>query len=232
MTAPDPSELHDVVELTAREADGYLAGIADRPVRDPSAEEVRRDLRRPAPRAGERRGRDPEGALRRARRGGALGRAEVLPLRGRGDDAGRARRRLAGLDPRPEPGLLGLLAAHQPPGAGRDRLAEGAVRAARGDGRRADHRRDDGELRRARRRAPVVRASGRASTSTPTGWPAAPPITVLGGGYTHPSDVKVMGDAGRRARPACGSSRATTSAASIWRRWRRRSASWAAPRRS
>ncbi|HUL85930.1 MAG TPA: pyridoxal-dependent decarboxylase [Actinomycetota bacterium] len=40
MTTPDPSELHDVVELTAREADAYLAGIADRPVRDPSAEEV------------------------------------------------------------------------------------------------------------------------------------------------------------------------------------------------
>ncbi len=52
MAGPDPAELHDVVELTAREADAYLAGIADRPVRDPSAEEVAATFDGPLPEQG------------------------------------------------------------------------------------------------------------------------------------------------------------------------------------
>jgi glutamate/tyrosine decarboxylase-like PLP-dependent enzyme len=40
MSGPDPAELHEVIELTAREAESYLDGIADRPVRDPRAEEI------------------------------------------------------------------------------------------------------------------------------------------------------------------------------------------------
>ena len=52
MVGPDPAELHDVIELTAREADAYLAGIADRPVRDPSAEEVAATFDGPLPEQG------------------------------------------------------------------------------------------------------------------------------------------------------------------------------------
>jgi glutamate/tyrosine decarboxylase-like PLP-dependent enzyme len=40
MSRPDPSELHDVIDFTASEATKYLDAIADRPVRDPRADEV------------------------------------------------------------------------------------------------------------------------------------------------------------------------------------------------
>ena len=40
MGRPDPSELQKVVDFAAREAGEYLDTLADRPVRDPRADEV------------------------------------------------------------------------------------------------------------------------------------------------------------------------------------------------
>ena len=40
MPRPDPSELQKVIDFTAREAGEYLETVADRPVRDPRADEV------------------------------------------------------------------------------------------------------------------------------------------------------------------------------------------------
>ena len=40
MPDPHPDELPEVLDLAAREAAAYLEGIADRPVRDPRADEA------------------------------------------------------------------------------------------------------------------------------------------------------------------------------------------------
>ena len=49
---PDPAEIDAVIELTAREAAAYLKGIADRPVRDPRADEVAAGFGGPLPEQG------------------------------------------------------------------------------------------------------------------------------------------------------------------------------------
>jgi glutamate/tyrosine decarboxylase-like PLP-dependent enzyme len=46
---PDPDELLGVVDLTAREAKAYLDGVADRPVREPDADEVAAKFGGPLP---------------------------------------------------------------------------------------------------------------------------------------------------------------------------------------
>ena len=56
---------------------------------------------------------------------------------------------------------MGLDPARHALRGARDRLAEAAVRPPRVVGRRAHHRRDDGQLHRARRRAPLVGAASR-----------------------------------------------------------------------
>lgn len=52
MDRPDPVEIDDVIDLTAREAAAYLKGIADRPVRDPRADEVAAGFGGPLPEQG------------------------------------------------------------------------------------------------------------------------------------------------------------------------------------
>src|SRR6478735_7936015 len=52
MVRPDPSELPEVIDLTAREAASYLEGIADRPVRDPRADDVAATFGGPLPEDG------------------------------------------------------------------------------------------------------------------------------------------------------------------------------------
>ena len=52
MSRPDPEELQGVIELTAKAASEYLAGIADRPVRDPRADEVAATFGGPLPEEG------------------------------------------------------------------------------------------------------------------------------------------------------------------------------------
>lgn len=49
---PDPDELKEVVDLAAREAAAYLEGIADRPVRDPRAETMAATFGGPLPEQG------------------------------------------------------------------------------------------------------------------------------------------------------------------------------------
>jgi glutamate/tyrosine decarboxylase-like PLP-dependent enzyme len=49
---PDPDELPGVVELTAREAKAYLESVADRPVREPDADEVAAKFGGPLPEQG------------------------------------------------------------------------------------------------------------------------------------------------------------------------------------
>ena len=52
MSRPDPSELKGVIDLTAGAAADYLAGIADRPVRDPRADDVAATFGGPLPEEG------------------------------------------------------------------------------------------------------------------------------------------------------------------------------------
>ena len=49
MPGPDPSELQDVVDVTAREASDYLDRVAVRPVRDPRADEIAAGFGGPLP---------------------------------------------------------------------------------------------------------------------------------------------------------------------------------------
>ena len=52
MSRPDPEELQGVIDLTAKAAGEYLAGIADRPVRDPRADEMAATFGGPLPEQG------------------------------------------------------------------------------------------------------------------------------------------------------------------------------------
>ena len=52
MSRPDPDELQGVIDLTARAAGEYLKGVADRPVRDPRADDVAATFGGPLPEQG------------------------------------------------------------------------------------------------------------------------------------------------------------------------------------
>ena len=52
MPRPHPDELPEAMDLAAREAAAYLKDIADRPVRDPRAEEVAATFGGPLPSEG------------------------------------------------------------------------------------------------------------------------------------------------------------------------------------
>ena len=52
MPRPDPSELQKVIDFAAREAGEYLETVADRPVRDPRADEVAATFGGPLPEQG------------------------------------------------------------------------------------------------------------------------------------------------------------------------------------
>ena len=232
MSRPDPSELKGVIDLTAGAAADYLAGIADRPVRDPSADEVAETFGGPLPEEGVGAERAMEelfggidGAVHSAGpRSSSIswtagrrrppwaptgGRARSIRTRGRG-----CRRRLAArleqisIDWLKE--LFGL------PAEWGGVLTTGATMAnfvALGCARRW--------------------CSERAGVDVDElGVAAAPPIAVLGGGYIHPSDVKALGMLGVGQGEGSTASRVTTSAVSTSRRWRRRCATSTARRRS
>jgi glutamate/tyrosine decarboxylase-like PLP-dependent enzyme len=192
MAGPDPAELHDVVELTAREADAYLAGIADRPVRDPSAEEVAATFDGPLPEHG-------SGAV-----------ATLKELFGALDGAVHS----AGpkffhfVDGGTTPAALGAdwLAStlDQNPGSWvssplTSRLEQVSIDwlkelfglpAEMGGVLTTGATMANFVALGCARRWCALQAGVDVDAD---GLAAAPPITVLGGGYTHPSDVKAMG---------------------------------------
>jgi len=192
MAGPDPAELHDVVELTAKEADAYLAGIADRPVRDPRAEEVAAAFGGSLPEQG----------------AGAVATLEELfgALDGAVHSAGP--KFFHFVDGGTTPAALGAdwLAStlDQNPGAWVSSPLTSRLEQVSIDwlkdlfGLPADW---SGVLTTGAtmanfvalacaRRWCVLRAGVDVDAE---GLAAAPPITVLGGGYTHPSDVKALG---------------------------------------
>ena len=227
---PDPAELHAVIELTAREAAAYLKGIADRPVRDPRADEVAAGFGGPLPEQGI----GAVGAIEELLGGidGAVHSAgpEVLPLRRRRDDPRRAGRGLAHLGARPEPG-----AWVSSPLAGRlEQLAIEWLKELFGLPARGaacsrpaprwrtswpSHARDGG--------AP----NAPASTSTSSAWPRHPRSRCSAAGTPIRATSRRSGCWGSAA-PACGSSRATPWDASTSPRWRPRSPRWTAHPRS
>jgi glutamate/tyrosine decarboxylase-like PLP-dependent enzyme len=192
MAGPDPAELHDVVELTAKEADAYLAGIADRPVRDPRAEEVAAAFGGSLPEQG----------------AGAVATLEQLfgALDGAVHSAGP--KFFHFVDGGTTPAALGAdwLAStlDQNPGAWVSSPLTSRLEQVSIDwlkdlfGLPADW---SGVLTTGATMANFVALACarrwcalRAGVDVDAeGLAAAPPITVLGGGYTHPSDVKALG---------------------------------------
>ncbi len=192
MVQPDPSELPKVIDLTAREAAAYLEGIADRPVRDPGADEVAATFG----------GRLPDEGV------GAVRAIEEL-LGGLGAAVHSAGPKFFHfVDGGTTPAALGAdwlaSALDQNPGAwvssplgGRleqvsiDWLKElfGLPAAWSGVLTTGATMANFVALACARRWCAM-----RAGVDVDDlGLAAAPPITVLGGGYTHPSDVKALG---------------------------------------
>jgi len=192
MPGPHPTELPDVVELTARAAGDYLDGVADRPVRDPRADEIAAGFGGPLPDEG-------------------VGASKALEeLFGSLDAAVHS----AGpkffhfVDGGVTPASLGAdwLAStlDQNPGAwvssplaGRlEQVSIGWLKELFGLPAGFG-----GVLTTGATMANFVAlacarhwcAMGAGIDVDAEGLAAAPPITVLGGGYTHPSDVKVLG---------------------------------------
>ena len=150
-------EVDPALILVAERAREYLATLDDAPLHSPDLRGDGLVVRRPDPGGGERRARHARTADRsRARRDGRLGRAAELPLRDRRRHPRRPRRRLARFRARPELVRVDRNAARLAARARFARLAPRPLRASRRVGRRAHLRRDDGQLRLARGRAPLV----------------------------------------------------------------------------
>jgi glutamate/tyrosine decarboxylase-like PLP-dependent enzyme len=192
MGPPDPSELKEVIDLTSREADAYLDGIADRPVRDPRADEVAATFGGPLPE-------DGVGAVRALEElvGGIDGAVHSAgPKFFHFVDGGTTPAALGAdwlattLDQNPGAWVSTPLAARLEqvsidwlkelfgmPAVWGGVLTTGATMA------------NFVALACARRWC-----AERAGVDVDDlGVAAAPPVTVLGGGYTHPSDVKALG---------------------------------------
>jgi glutamate/tyrosine decarboxylase-like PLP-dependent enzyme len=192
MSRPDPDELQGVIDLTARAAGEYLEGVADRPVRDPRADEVAATFGGPLPEEGV----GAERALQELL--GGLGAAvhSAGPkffhfVNGGTTPAALGADWLATtLDQNPGAWVSSPLAGRLEqvsiewlkelfglPAAWGGVLTTGATMA------------NFVALACARRWCAM-----RAGVDVDDlGVAAAPPITVLGGGYTHPSDVKALG---------------------------------------
>ena len=87
---------------------------------------------------------------------------------------------------------LGQLPAASRLEAGRGRLAQGPLRAARGWGGVLTTGATMANFTGAGGRAQLVGRAARASTSTSAGWPGCPPVPVLTGGYMHASAGKAL----------------------------------------
>jgi glutamate/tyrosine decarboxylase-like PLP-dependent enzyme len=191
-TRPDPAEIQPVIDLTTKASGDYLEGIADRPVRDPRAEEVAATFGGPLPEQG-------VGAT-----------AALEELLGGLDAAVHS----AGpkffhfVDGGTTPAALGAdwltTALDQNPGAWVSSPLAGRLEQVAIDwlkelfGLPASW---GGVLTTGATMANFVAlgcarrwCAERAGVDVDDlGLAAAPPITVLGGGYTHPSDVKALG---------------------------------------
>jgi glutamate/tyrosine decarboxylase-like PLP-dependent enzyme len=192
MGIPDPEELKGVIDLIAGEAGAYLEGIADRPVRDPRADEIAATFGGPLPEQG-------VGAVAALEElvGGLDGAVHSAgPKFFHFVDGGTTPAALGAdwlattLDQNPGAWVSSPLAGRLEqvsiewlkelfglPAAWGGVLTTGATMAnfvALGCARRW--------------------CASRAGVDIDElGVAAAPPITVLGGGYTHPSDVKALG---------------------------------------
>jgi glutamate/tyrosine decarboxylase-like PLP-dependent enzyme len=189
---PDPDELPGVVDVTAREAREYLEGVADRPVREPDADEVAAKFGGPLPE----RGIGAEAALEELL--GGIGGAvhSAGPKFFHFVDGGTTPAALGAdwlattLDQNPGAWVSSPLAGRLEqlsiewlkdlfglPAEFGGVLTTGATMA------------NFVALACARRWC----AQRGGIDVDDLGVAAAPPITVLGGGYTHPSDVKALG---------------------------------------
>ena len=189
---PDPAELQGVVDFTAREAAAYLRGIADRPVRDPRADEIAASFGGPLPDQGI----------------GALGALEELLAGIDGAVHSAGPKFFHFVDGGTTPAALGAdwltSMLDQNPGAWvssplAGRLEQVAIEWLKElFGLPAPW---GGVLTTGATMANFVAlgcarrwCAARAGVDVDElGLTAAPPITVLGGGYTHPSDVKALG---------------------------------------
>jgi glutamate/tyrosine decarboxylase-like PLP-dependent enzyme len=192
MGRPDPSELHDVIDFTASEATKYLDAIADRPVRDPRADEVAATFGGPLPQEGI----------------GAVGALEEVMAGIDGAVHSAGPKFFHFVDGGTTPAALGAdwltTTLDQNPGAwvsspltGRlEQVALGWLKEIFGLPPSWG-----GVLTTGATMANFVAlgcarrwCAERAGVDVDDlGIAAAPPITVLGGGYTHPSDVKALG---------------------------------------
>lgn len=192
MTAPDPAEIQAVIDLAAKASSDYLAGIADRPVRDPRADEVAAAF---------------GGALPEEGVGATAALEELLGgLDGAVHSAGP--KFFHFVDGGTTPAALGAdwltSALDQNPGAWVSSPLGGRLEQVAIDwlrelfGLPASW---GGVLTTGATMANFVAlgcarrwCAERAGVDVDAlGLVAAPPIAVLGGGYTHPSDVKVLG---------------------------------------
>jgi glutamate/tyrosine decarboxylase-like PLP-dependent enzyme len=188
----DPSELQDVIDLTAREAGAYLETVADRPVRDRRADEVAATFGGPLPE-------DGVGAVRALQE-------LVAGLDGAVHSAGP--KFFHFVDGGTTPAALGAdwlaTTLDQNPGAWvssplAGRLEQVSIEwlkelfglpAAWGGVLTTGATMANFVALACARRWCAERAGVDVDD---VGLAAAPPITVLGGGYTHPSDVKALG---------------------------------------
>ena len=192
MSRPDPSELKGVIDLTAGAAADYLAGIADRPVRDPRADEVAATFGGPLPQEGV----GAEKALEEL----------IGGLDGAVHSAGP--KFFHFVDGGTTPAALGAdwlaTALDQNPGAWVSSPLAGRLEQVSIDWLKELFGLPPewgGVLTTGATMANFVAlgcarrwCAERAGIDIDDlGVAAAPPITVLGGGYTHPSDVKALG---------------------------------------
>ena len=192
MVRPDPSELPEVIDLTAREAASYLEGIADRPVRDARADDVAATFGGPLPE-------DGVGAVRAMEE-------LVAGLDGAVHSAGP--KFFHFVDGGTTPAALGAdwlaTTLDQNPGAWVSSPLAGRLEQVSIDWLKELFGLPQawgGVLTTGATMANFVALAcarrwclSRAGVDVDeVGLAAAPPITVLGGGYTHPSDVKALG---------------------------------------
>ena len=207
MDRPDPAEIDDVIDLTAREAAAYLKGIADRPVRDPRADEVAAGFGGPLPERGV----------------GAVGALEELLAGIDGAVHSAGPKFFHFVDGGTTPAALGAdwltSALDQNPGAWVSSPLAGRLEQVAIDWLKELFGLPPswgGVLTTGATMANFVAlgcarrwCAERAGVDVDElGLAAAPPITVLGSGYTHPSDVKALGMLGvgranvRNAKPS------------------------------
>jgi len=192
MGRPDPSELQKVVDFTAREAGGYLDTLADRPVRDPRADQVAASFGGPLPEDGV----------------GAVQALEELVAGFDGAVHSAGPKFFHFVDGGVTPAALGAdwLAAttDQNPGAWVSTPLAARLEQVSIDWLKELFGLPDsmgGVLTTGATMANFVAlacarrwcAERSGIDVDELGVAAAPPVTVLGGGYTHPSDIKALG---------------------------------------